>query len=315
MCVSSVRLVLFVCIVGVIVCSPYRHTLITVQCTYYVMATRDNDVNLVLTLFKQSVEDFGKKGEHTVPPHMLHGLRVLVENIFERQDNINNEVQESYDIKLKEKQKVIDEQLKVINKLEADIRQCHFDNDALAQYNRRENIKIHGVEYRNEESVNNITKDIGKVIGIKIEDGDISCGHRLMSKSELEKRAAASQKSEKIPQLIVRFNRRDLKDKLLAASKNIQFNPECPAYLKNVRLYEDVTPLRSRMMYHLRQKDDKKAYKFVWSRGGRIFARTHEEAAADPQPKPHIFNTPDDMINNGFTKEEVDAIIKGISNQ
>ncbi len=41
-------------------------------------------------------------------------------------------------------------------------------------------------------------------------------------------------------------------------------------------------------MYNLRQKDDKKAFKFVWSRGGRIYARTHEEAAAEPQPKPHI---------------------------
>ena len=111
----------------------------------------------------------------------------------------------------------------------------------MAQYNRRENIKIHGIEYRNEESVVEITKDIGKCAGIKIEDSDISCGHRLMSKTELEKRAASSNKSDKIPQLIVRFNRRDLKDKLLTASKNIQFNPECPTYLKNVKIQQRLT--------------------------------------------------------------------------
>ena len=109
----------------------------------------------------------------------------------------------------------------------------------------------------------------------------------------------------------MRFNRRDLKDKLLAAQKNLQYNAECPAYLKSARLYEDVTPLRSRIMYQLRNKDDKKAFKFVWSRGLRIFARTHEEAAMDPQPRPHIINNPDDLLKLGFTEAEIEAIIEG----
>ena len=67
-------------------------------------------------------------------------------------------------------------------------------------------------------------------------------------------------------------------------------------------------------MYHLRQKDDKKAFKFVWSRGGRIYARTHEEAVANPQPKPHLINNPYDLLKVGFIKSEVEAIIKGNSN-
>ena len=68
-------------------------------------------------------------------------------------------------------------------------------------------------------------------------------------------------------------------------------------------------------MYQLRQKDDKKAFKFVWSRGGRIYARTHEEAAADPQPKPRIINNPYDLLNVGFTNADIEAIIKGNINQ
>ena len=219
-----------------------------------------------------------------------------------------------YERQLSDKQNVIDEKLEVIDDLKEEIKQQQFENDALAQYNRLENIKIHGVEYKGSESVVEITKEIGKYSGVKIEDSDISCGHRLMSKLELDKRAASTNKSEKIPQIIVRFNRRDVKDKLLTACKNMQYNVECPPYLKNVRLYEDVTPLRSRIMYHLRQKDDKKAFKFVWSRGGRIYARTHEEAAANPQPKPHLINNPYDMLKIGFTKSEVEAIIKGNNN-
>ena len=80
---------------------------------------------------------------------------------------------------------------------------------------------------------------------------------------------------------------------------------------KSARIYEDVTPLRSRIMFQLRNKDDKKAFKYVWSRGLRIYARTHEEAAMEPQPKPHIISNPDDLLKLGFTEIEVENIIKG----
>ena len=311
MSVPLVRLLLCVYSVCVIVCLPCRQVNIATQC---VMANRINDVNVVMALFKEAAEDYGDSGKNSIAPYLLHGLRVMVDNIFERQDNSIKDLKEDYEKQLDDKQKVIDDKLQVIDDLNCKIIEQGFENDALGQYNRLENIKIHGVEYKGNESVVEITKEIGKYSGVKIEDGDISCGHRLMSKSELDKRAASTNKSDKIPQLIVRFNRRDVKDKLLTACKNIQYNVECPQYLKNVRIYEDVTPLRSRIMYHLRQKDDKKAFKFVWSRGGRIYVRTHEEAAANPQPKPHLINNPYDMLKVGFTKSEVDAIIKGNSN-
>ena len=79
-------------------------------------------------------------------------------------------------------------------------------------------------------------------------------------------------------------------------------------------MYEDVTPLCSRMMYQLRQRDNKKAFKYVWSKGGRIFVRTHEEAEAEPQPRPHVINTPDDLLKVGFSVAEVETIINGNHN-
>ena len=106
-----------------------------------------------------------------------------------------------------------------------------------------------------------------------IKDEDISITHRLVSKDELQKLTSES----KIPPIIARFYRRDIKSKLLEARKNIMANTETPINLKNAALYEYVTPIRSRIMYQLRQRDDKKAFKFVWSKGGRIYARTHAE--------------------------------------
>ena len=75
-------------------------------------------------------------------------------------------------------------------------------------------------------------------------------------------------------------------------------------------MYEDVTPLRSRIMYALRHRNNKTAFKYVWSRGGRIYARTQDQAAQDPQPPPLTVNTPDDLAKLGFSEQEIEDIIK-----
>ena len=135
-----------------------------------------------------------------------------------------------------------------------------------------------------------------------------------MSREEMNSQINPSNRDAKIPIIIARVNRRDLKVNLLQAKKTITTNVQCPAHLKNALIYEDVTPLRSRVMYHLRQRDDKQAFRYVWSKGGRIYARTPQEAALprDQQPKPHIFNTPDDLEKVGFSKKEVLDIINNV---
>ena len=120
----------------------------------------------------------------------------------------------------------------------------------------------------------------------------------------------------KIPVIIARVNRRDLKIKLLEAKKNITKNIQCPDHLRKALIYEDVTPLHSRMMYHLRQRNDKQAFRYVWSKGGRIYARKTEDAALprENQPRPIIINTPDDLEKAGFNKDEISDIIKNVRN-
>ena len=179
--------------------------------------------------------------------------------------------------------------------------------DAQAQYNRSENIKIHNIKYSANENPNNIIKDLGKYAGVPITDTDISITHRLMSKEELLKLGPNS----KAPPLIARFNRRNIATRLLGARKNIMTNTETPLNLKNTAMYEDVTPMKSRILFQLRNRDDKKAFKFVWSKGGRIYALTHEEADQD-RPRPHLINNPDDLLKVGFSQNEIESIIKGV---
>ena len=68
-------------------------------------------------------------------------------------------------------------------------------------------------------------------------------------------------------------------------------------------IYEDVTPLRSRIMYELRNRGDKKAFKYVWSRGGRIYCRVTDDADKT------TINNPQDLLKVGFTNQEIEDII------
>ena len=62
-------------------------------------------------------------------------------------------------------------------------------------------------------------------------------------------------------------------------------------------------------MYELRHRGNKEAFKYVWSRGGRIFCRTPEEANMSPVPKPQVINKPEDLEKVGFSKSEIESII------
>ena len=109
--------------------------------------------------------------------------------------------------KLKEKEEIISKLEKKVND--------NFNNiDAQAQYNRSENIKIHGIPYKKDEDTNQIVKDVAKFCGVEIKDQDLSTSHRLMSKDEINAQINPSNSDTKIPVIIARVNMRDLKNKL-----------------------------------------------------------------------------------------------------
>ena len=70
------------------------------------------------------------------------------------------------------------------------------------------------------------------------------------------------------------------------------------------------------MMFHLRQRNDKQAFRYVWFKGWRIYARTTEDAALprEQQPHPIVINTPEDMEKAGFSKEEIAVIVNNVRN-
>lgn len=242
-----------------------------------------------------------------IPPYITAMFNTVITNLMEREDNAREQLKEYFQSELAKKDAIISD-------LSKKVRANTFNLDSLNQYTRSENIKIHGVEYKNGEDTNQILKDVGKYCGVDIKDSDISVSHRLMSKEEMDRQINPSNKDMKIPVIIGRVNRRDVKTKLLEARKTITTNPHCPEHLKKVIMYEDVTPLKSRIMYQLRQRNEKKAFRYVWSKGGRIYARTHEDAEKprEQQDKPYIINTPDDLLKTGFSEDEIENIIYNV---
>ena len=293
------------------------------------------DVDYVMNMVKASATDYFstnksydsttfaskvimKKGtkteEHSsffneTPPFISALLRSLTKALLEQNKTIIDQVKQEKDKEIAE----LKSELKAeIAELKSELRVCRNEVDALANYNRRENVKIEGVEFVDGEDTNEIVKEIGKYAGIEITDADISISHRLGSSNDdsTPPPPGLPKPQKRIPSIIFRASRRDIKNKLFEARKNVATNSNCPNKYKSVAIYEDVSPLRSRIMYELRQRGDKKEFRYVWSRGGRIFCRTPEEALMSKVPKPHIINKPEDLSTVGFSHEEIEAIIK-----
>ena len=257
-----------------------------------------------------------------VPSYLMACFKALTNELLDREDTkrqelkceIKAEMRAEFQGKLDEKDAKIAEMDATISELTKKVRQNHFILDSQAQYARSENIKIHGIEYDQGEDTNEIVKNVFKYCGVSITDNDISVSHRMMSKEKMDTEITPANCHTKIPAIIARVSHRDFKSKLQEAKKTITTNTECPPKLKKAMIYEDVTPLRSKIMYQLRNRDNKEAFRFVWSKGGRIYARTPSNAALprENQGPPIIINTPHDLVKAGFSKDEIEGIINSV---
>ena len=190
--------------------------------------------------------------------------------------------------------------------------ELRYQVDALAQYNRRDNLKIVGLKYDKDEDVYAKVKEFTEHIGAPVKPEEISTIHRLQSGDARvdENATAVSGNTVRIPNTIVKLVHRDVKTKIFNARKQNVDKPGSP--YPDAVIYEDVTPLRSRIMYQLRNRKDtdgNKMWKFVWSRDGRIFCRTEEESRQTPQTKPHVVNRVEDLRKLQFSESEIKDII------
>ena len=275
----------------------------------------------IMNLIKEAIEDFKKartSNKQTAHINEVTDLNiglcsVIISNLIEKSESDKQELRDEIKSEIA---KATEPLLNKIDKLEAENADLRFGIDSASQYSRRENLKFTGVPYEKDENLRDIVKHIHKhTTGNDLEDRDISVVHRIgIPKSEQQTRnqAAGSDQQEKPSNIIVRYTVRDIKSKQYKERKEIRDTPGCK--YPNAAIYEDVTPLRSRMMYELRNRLDSannKKWKFVWSRDGKIFVRTEAEALMDREsaPKPKCVQRPEDLKNLGFSDAEIQVII------
>ena len=108
-----------------------------------VKARKGNKVEELTCIFKE------------VPPFMLALIKELVKTMLDQQSSTIKKLKEDFKDELSKRDKKIES-------LQSEIRTHRNEQDALATYNRRENLKIQGVEYSENENTNEIVKDICK---------------------------------------------------------------------------------------------------------------------------------------------------------
>ena len=243
------------------------------------------------------------KTKTSSPDFVQFLISAAVNQLIERQDNSNAEL--------------ICERNEKINKLEKQVSQLKNENselrqmiDDVSQYNRRDNLKFIGVPYKKDEDVVKIVKDITKhTTGEDLDESEISVAHRVMSKEDRERLESvpytdgAPVTPKNAPSIIVKFCKRITKTKIFESRKLSAAKPNRP-YPK-AEIYEDVTPLRTRILYALLNKKnqaDNEVFRYVWSREGRIYCRTEAESKQTPQPKANIINCPQDLFKLEWTQ-------------
>lgn len=156
-----------------------------------------------------------------------------------------------------------------VQTLEQRLNQVKDELNDTNQYLRRECLEIQGIPVPKDdkhEDTNAIVIKLGKLMGLDLNEDDISTSHRL----------PANKKSKTHPKIIAKFVRRDVREKFYRArtklktftTKDLDYSMENPIYIneslteKNKELFRDC----------LKAKKDLN-YSFIWTNYGKIYMR------------------------------------------
>jgi hypothetical protein len=143
------------------------------------------------------------------------------------------------------------QQLEAIQKETRQFMQIANDTE---QYNRRNNLRIHGLSIQQDTNCCEAVKDfVRSKLHLDLRDEDIDIAHVLPSRG--------GQPTNRAPAVIVRFQRREKRDNVLRARRVLKGTP--------YSVSEDLTSLNVKTMNRLRNSD---RVRKTWSWNGRIYA-------------------------------------------
>ena len=135
--------------------------------------------------------------------------------------------------------------------------------DAAEQYSRRNCLRISGIEEREHENTDNIVLDIAEAINVNIDIRDIERSHRL------GKPGTDEEPRTKPRDIIVKFGSYRPRSMFYKARTQTKENG-----YQGVFVNEDLTKVRSKLLYEARRRVKSKQVKSAWSSDGNILIKT-----------------------------------------
>ena len=142
------------------------------------------------------------------------------------------------------------------------------------QYSRRENLELHGIPEIPDENTDNV---VMKRIDEDITAGDIEVTHRV-GRQDIQAQASngTGQRRTRPRPIIVRFTRRQKRDKIYKDRKNIKnTTTDMLGYTvkNNIFVNENLTTYRRNLLRQSNEKRKALRYKFLWSYNGTIYVK------------------------------------------
>ena len=164
---------------------------------------------------------------------------------------------------------------------------CETSLNNLEQYSRRECVEISGIPEVKEENTDDIVIKVGSLIGLDIEKHDISISHRLpkpsYSAAVKEGPRASSNASSRAPNIIVKFVRRETRDRFYKGRKLLRGKStrdlDLARYSENkIYISENLTQANKNIFKESLQVKKDLKYKFIWTFYGRTYLRKDSES-------------------------------------
>ena len=182
-----------------------------------------------------------------------------------------SKIEESNSLLQKENKYLQEEVLK----LNGELKQQAIAINNQEQYSRRECLEIRGIPSTPSEDTDEIVKSVGKLVDVVIENSDISVSHRLPVRS--------TQGNVPTPAIIVKFVKRDTRDKLYKARVKLKNHNTADLGLGRIStnpiyITESLTQRNKETFKMALQFKKENRFKFIWTHAGHVYLRKNEES-------------------------------------
>ena len=218
----------------------------------------DNKLNPVL----KTLEDLKSKIDKI--EQSLNFLSGKYDELISNSSNVNNIIRD-----LNEENKIIKESLhKSVN----DIELLKQEVNNMEQYMRRDCLEIRGIPVLTGEDTSQLVKKVGEIIEVQVQDQDISISHRL-----------TDSRPDRDPALIVKFARRNVRDKFYKVRKNLRGKSLRDIGItrfagRKIFIVESLTQHNRKLFNECLQKKKDLNYRFIWTTHGKILLRKDEDS-------------------------------------